>query len=317
VTTQDPGTSGASDSESAKPEPDKTEPAKPDLTKPSESASGADTPERSSESEHTPPPDLGRAFDYDATAQASLSAQPPTLDSLGGATGTPGPGWDTYSGVGNGPGWGTTPSYPPPAEHESDYPSPGDYPYGEHQGRPETGTGPVYGTPDPHFPIGSPQQDPSQGRYTGPQGSHQAPGYGPPPQGGQGYGPPPQGGQGYGPPPQGGQGYGPPPGYGVMPAYGYPDPSNPYGRDAAAPFGRDPYTGEPYSDKSKVTAGVLEILLGPFGAGRFYLDQPGTAVAQIAVTWLTCGIGGIWPLIDGILMLTGKVRDKNGRQLRP
>jgi len=307
VTTQDPGTSGASDSESAKPEPDKTEPAKPDLTKPSESASGADTPERSSESEHTPPPDLGRAFDYDATAQASLSAQPPTLDSLGGATGTPGPGWDTYSGVGNGPGWGTTPSYPPPAEHESDYPSPGDYPYGEHQGRPETGTGPVYGTPDPHFPIGSPQQDPSQGRYTGPQGSHQAPGYGPPP----------QGGQGYGPPPQGGQGYGPPPGYGVMPAYGYPDPSNPYGRDAAAPFGRDPYTGEPYSDKSKVTAGVLEILLGPFGAGRFYLDQPGTAVAQIAVTWLTCGIGGIWPLIDGILMLTGKVRDKNGRQLRP
>ncbi|MDC3727930.1 TM2 domain-containing protein [Rhodococcus sp. Rp3] len=317
MTTQDPGTSGASDSESAKPEPDKTEPAKPDLTKPSESASGADTPERSSESEHTPPPDLGRAFDYDATAQASLSAQPPTLDSLGGATGTPGPGWDTYSGVGNGPGWGTTPSYPPPAEHESDYPSPGDYPYGEHQGRPETGTGPVYGTPDPHFPIGSPQQDPSQGRYTGPQGSHQAPGYGPPPQGGQGYGPPPQGGQGYGPPPQGGQGYGPPPGYGVMPAYGYPDPSNPYGRDAAAPFGRDPYTGEPYSDKSKVTAGVLEILLGPFGAGRFYLDQPGTAVAQIAVTWLTCGIGGIWPLIDGILMLTGKVRDKNGRQLRP
>ncbi|MCB8908810.1 MULTISPECIES: TM2 domain-containing protein [Rhodococcus] len=297
MTTQDPGTSGASDSESAKPEPDKTEPAKPDLTKPSESASGADTPERSSESEHTPPPDLGRAFDYDATAQASLSAQPPTLDSLGGATGTPGPGWDTYSGVGNGPGWGTTPSYPPPAEHESDYPSPGDYPYGEHQGRPETGTGPVYGTPDPHFPIGSPQQDPSQGRYTGPQGSHQAPGYGPPP--------------------QGGQGYGPPPGYGVMPAYGYPDPSNPYGRDAAAPFGRDPYTGEPYSDKSKVTAGVLEILLGPFGAGRFYLDQPGTAVAQIAVTWLTCGIGGIWPLIDGILMLTGKVRDKNGRQLRP
>lgn len=306
MTTQDPGTSGASDSEPAKPEPDTTEPAKPDLTKRSESASGADTPEPSSEGEHTPPPDLGRAFDYDATAQASLSAQPPTLDSLGGSTGTPGPGWDTYSGVGNGPGWGTTPSYPPPAEHESDYPSPGDYPYGEHQGRPETGAGPVYGTPDPHYPIGSPQQDPSQGRYTGPQGSQ-------PP----GYGPPPQAGQGYGPPPQSGQGYGPPPGYGVMPAYGYPDPSNPYGRDAAAPFGRDPYTGEPYSDKSKVTAGVLEILLGAFGAGRFYLDQPGTAVAQIAVTWLTCGIGGIWPLIDGILMLTGKVRDKNGRQLRP
>ncbi|MGI9208927.1 MAG: TM2 domain-containing protein, partial [Rhodococcus sp. (in: high G+C Gram-positive bacteria)] len=33
--------------------------------------------------------------------------------------------------------------------------------------------------------------------------------------------------------------------------------------------------------------------------------------------WLTCGIGGIWPLIDGILMLTGKVRDEHGRPLRP
>ena len=304
MTTQDPGAAGAPDSE----------PAKPDLTKRTGSGPGADAPDRS-ESDQTPPPDLGRAFDYDATAQASLSAQPPTLDSLGGVTGTPGPGWDTYSGVGNGPGWGNTPSYPPPAEHQSDYPPPGDYPYGEHPGRTESGAGPVYGTPDPHFPIGSPQQDPSQGGYTGPQGSHQAQGYGPPQGGYTG----PQGShqaQSYGPP-QGGQGYGPPPGYGVMPAYGYPDPSNPYGRDAAAPFGRDPYTGEPYSDKSKVTAGVLEILLGAFGAGRFYLDQPGVAVAQIAVTWLTCGIGGIWPLIDGILMLTGKVRDKNGRQLRP
>ncbi|MBS9371780.1 TM2 domain-containing protein [Rhodococcus sp. B50] len=296
MTTQDPGAAGAPDSE----------PAKPDLTKRTGSGSGADTPDRSSESDQTPPPDLGRAFDYDATAQASLSAQPPTLDSLGGATGTPGPGWDTYSGVGNGPGWGNTPSYPPPAEHQSDYPPPGDYPYGEHAGRPGSGAGPVYGTPDPHYPIGS-----------SPQGSPSAPGssYSHVPPGPAPYGQPPQGGQGYGQPPQGGQ-YGSP-GYGVSPAYGYTDPANPYGRDLAAPYGRDPYTGEPYSDKSKVTAGVLGILLGGFGAGRFYLDQPGVAVAQIAVTWLTCGIGGIWPLIDGILMLTGKVRDKNGRQLRP
>jgi TM2 domain-containing membrane protein YozV len=75
-------------------------------------------------------------------------------------------------------------------------------------------------------------------------------------------------------------------------------------------------TGEPYSDKSKTTAGLLGILLGGFGAGRFYLNQPGMAVAQIAVTWLTCGIGGIWPLIDGIMMLTGSVRDQYNRPLR-
>lgn len=86
--------------------------------------------------------------------------------------------------------------------------------------------------------------------------------------------------------------------------------------DPTAPYGRHPSTGEPFSDKQKLTAGLLGILLGAFGAGRFYLNQPGIAVAQIAVTWLTCGIGGIWPLIDGIMMLTGSVRDQHGRPLR-
>jgi TM2 domain-containing membrane protein YozV len=103
----------------------------------------------------------------------------------------------------------------------------------------------------------------------------------------------------------------PPPGYGAYPA----NPAYPYATPDA-PYGRHPITGEPFSDKQKVTAGVLEIFLGAFGAGRFYLNQPGLAWAQIAVTWLTCGLGGIWPLIDGILMLTGNVRDKFGRPLR-
>jgi len=301
VTTQDPGeASGKPDAESTK----------PDLRKSSDN--GTSVPEQNPAPEQNPtvglnkgsdtaapehdsstrPLDLGRTFDYDATAQASLSEQPPTAETLGGATGTPGPGWDTYSGVGNGPGWGTTPSYPPPADHQSDYPPPGDYPYGE-QGA--TGAGPVYGTPDPQYPIGSPP--PGQPPQAPSGGPTPPPAYGQAPTGASPYGPPP------GPP------YGPPAGYGPASMYGFADPS--------APYGRDPYTGEPYSDKSKVTAGVLEILLGAFGAGRFYLNQPGLAVAQIAVTWLTCGIGGIWPLIDGILMLTGKVRDEYGRPLRP
>jgi TM2 domain-containing membrane protein YozV len=74
--------------------------------------------------------------------------------------------------------------------------------------------------------------------------------------------------------------------------------------------------GRPLSDKSKLTAGLLEIFLGSFGVGRFYLGYTGIGVAQIAATWLTCGIGGIWPLIDGIMMLTGKVPDAEGRILR-
>jgi TM2 domain-containing membrane protein YozV len=71
-----------------------------------------------------------------------------------------------------------------------------------------------------------------------------------------------------------------------------------------------------YSDKSKVIAGVLQIVLGAFGAGRFYTGHIGLGIAQIAVTWLTCGVGGVWPLVDGILMLIGRVTDAQGRPLR-
>jgi TM2 domain-containing membrane protein YozV len=70
------------------------------------------------------------------------------------------------------------------------------------------------------------------------------------------------------------------------------------------------------SDKSKVVAGVLQIVLGAFGAGRFYTGHTSKAIAQIAVTWLTCGFGAIWPLIDGILILVKGDVDAQGRPLR-
>jgi len=220
---------------------------------------------------------------------------PSVPDQYGSTTGSPGPGWETQTGVGTGPGWGSSPTYPTPT---SQYPDNAGYPEPT-PGYPEStpGSGPVYGTPDPQYPMsGAPGQ--TGAGYPGE--AYPSAGYP-----GATYQAPPQ--AGYGPAPQ--------PTYGAYTAPpGYPQGA---GYDVTAPYGRDPYTGEPYSDKSKVTAGILEILLGAFGAGRFYLDQPGIAIAQIAVTWLTCGIGGIWPLIDGILMLTGKVRDNNGRPLRP
>ena len=83
-----------------------------------------------------------------------------------------------------------------------------------------------------------------------------------------------------------------------------------------APFGVDPMTGIPFSDKSKVIAGILQIFLGSFGAGRFYTGHTGIAIAQIAVSWLTCGLGVLWPIIDGIMMFAGKVTDSEGRPLR-
>ncbi|MFD9436743.1 TM2 domain-containing protein [Streptomyces sp. NPDC060002] len=79
-----------------------------------------------------------------------------------------------------------------------------------------------------------------------------------------------------------------------------------------APYGVDPL-GRPYSDKSKIVAGILQIFLGGLGIGRFYVGSVGVGVAQL----FTCGGLGIWSLVDGILFLTSNDRtDKQGRVLR-
>lgn len=115
--------------------------------------------------------------------------------------------------------------------------------------------------------------------------------------------PPPVGPSGA-PPPLGP--YGPPPPYqGQYPQAYFP----PY---QGAPYGVDAY-GRPLSDKSRILAGLLQIFLGYFGVGRFYLGYTGLGVAMLLLSWLTCGI---WPLIDGILILVGKVPDSQGRTLR-
>ncbi|MET8942161.1 TM2 domain-containing protein [Streptomyces sp. NPDC004542] len=79
-----------------------------------------------------------------------------------------------------------------------------------------------------------------------------------------------------------------------------------------APYGVDPL-GRPYSDKSKIVAGILQIFLGSLGIGRFYVGSVGVGLAQL----FTCGGLGLWALIDGILFLTSNDRtDKQGRILR-
>jgi TM2 domain-containing membrane protein YozV len=68
--------------------------------------------------------------------------------------------------------------------------------------------------------------------------------------------------------------------------------------------------------KSKLAAGLLGIFLGYFGVHRFYLGFVGIGIAQIAVTLVTCGLGGIWGFIEGILILTGNInKDANGNPL--
>jgi hypothetical protein len=48
-----------------------------------------------------------------------------------------------------------------------------------------------------------------------------------------------------------------------------------------------------------------------------YAGHAGLGIAQLVVTVLTCGIGGLWPFIDGIVILAGEPKDGNGLPLRP
>lgn len=86
-----------------------------------------------------------------------------------------------------------------------------------------------------------------------------------------------------------------------------------------APYGVDPITGRPYSDKSRVLAGLLQIFFGAFGVGRFYAGRTGIGMAQVLMTVFSLGILTLitvpWGMIDGIIMLTGNSDDGNGRRL--
>jgi TM2 domain-containing membrane protein YozV len=116
----------------------------------------------------------------------------------------------------------------------------------------------------------------------------------------------------------------------------YPDPSGgpsemywdgqqwkadgPAATAAVATYGRTAQgvdaDGHPLSDKSKLVAGLLQIFVSTFAVGRFYLGYTNIALIQIAVTVCTCGFGAFWPIVDGIMILMGKVPDAQGRTLR-
>ena len=65
-------------------------------------------------------------------------------------------------------------------------------------------------------------------------------------------------------------------------------------------------------DKSFVTALLLLLFLGVFGAHRFYVGKAGTAVLFMFIG----GGLGIWYLIDLITILTGSFTDADGNTLQ-
>jgi len=105
----------------------------------------------------------------------------------------------------------------------------------------------------------------------------------------------------------------------VGPAVGVPPPIPPIHYAAGLPR---------VGPKSKLVAGLLGILLGGLGVHRFYLGYTGIGLLMLSLTVFgsfaplvgcvpgaSCGIVGLWGLIEGIVCLCGGMRDANGLDL--
>ena len=65
------------------------------------------------------------------------------------------------------------------------------------------------------------------------------------------------------------------------------------------------------SDRRIVPAALLCVLLGVFGAHRFYVGKVGTGVLLL----VTLGGLGLWMLYDLVLIITTQFRDSDGKRL--
>ena len=65
---------------------------------------------------------------------------------------------------------------------------------------------------------------------------------------------------------------------------------------------------EKYTNKSIISAGIMQLFAGCFGLGRFYLGDKKIGILQIIVSLITFGVGGvIWGFIDGIKILSSDI----------
>lgn len=57
-------------------------------------------------------------------------------------------------------------------------------------------------------------------------------------------------------------------------------------------------------ENKKMIAGILAIVIGSLGIHKFILGYTQEGILQIVITIVTCGLGGIIGLIEGIIYLT-------------
>ena len=66
------------------------------------------------------------------------------------------------------------------------------------------------------------------------------------------------------------------------------------------------------SDKNFIILLLLSIFIGGLGIDRFYLGKIGTGVLKL----ITLGGFGVWWLIDLIIIVSGNMKDAEGRVVR-
>jgi TM2 domain-containing membrane protein YozV len=66
---------------------------------------------------------------------------------------------------------------------------------------------------------------------------------------------------------------------------------------------------KPAGAEKKIAAGICGILLGALGIHKFILGYTKEGVIQLIIGIVTCGIGGIIGLIEGIIYLTKSDED--------
>src|SRR5574344_1203282 len=89
-----------------------------------------------------------------------------------------------------------------------------------------------------------------------------------------------------------------------------------------------PYCGEKLTNPSPIevkpkscsalTASLLSIFLGGYGAGNFYLGNTGKAIAQLILGLLiiTLPVSAIWGIVEGVLIMSNKItKDGKGKLL--
>ncbi|MGP9537033.1 NINE protein [Brachybacterium sp. AOP43-C2-M15] len=118
-----------------------------------------------------------------------------------------------------------------------------------------------------------------------------------------------------------GQHWSPAPSSGASASDPYAQGGAAHGRSSAGqpPAGGGQGPVPPGEPQSRLVVGLLGIFLGGVGVHRFLLGYTTIGIIQIVVTFVTCGIGAWWGIIEGIMVLARAQAfeyDAHGRPLK-